>query len=116
MWGVIPRKPDIEGGTNEVDHQQIDAPRPAGLTALDLQVLLLVSRGATNHEIGRALHVSTSTVKARLSKIVARLGGGNRAGAVGEAFRRGLLLRPPVPSSILVEADASLADGAASAA
>jgi two-component system nitrate/nitrite response regulator NarL len=55
------------------------------------QVLLLVAEGRTAAEIGRALHLSTGTVKTCLLSIYERLGVSERAAAVAAAFRRGLI-------------------------
>ena len=61
------------------------------LTARELEILALVADGATNGAAGRALHLSESTVKTHLLSVYAKLGVGDRAAAVAEGFRRGLL-------------------------
>jgi ATP/maltotriose-dependent transcriptional regulator MalT len=54
-------------------------------------VLELVARGATNREAARQLFISGATVKTHLVHVYAKLGVGDRAAAVTEAFDRGLL-------------------------
>lgn len=61
----------------------------ARLTARELDILQLLTRGRTNGEIGRELHVSISTVKAHIEHIFAKLGVSDRT----QAAVRGLELR-----------------------
>jgi DNA-binding NarL/FixJ family response regulator len=57
----------------------------------ELELLRLVADGATNREAASRLFVSEATVKAHLLRIYERLGARDRASAVAEAYRRGLL-------------------------
>lgn len=57
----------------------------------ELELLRLVAGGATNREAAGRLFVSEATVKAHLLRIYERLGARDRASAVAEAYRRGLL-------------------------
>ena len=66
-------------------------PEASLLSPRELQVLALVADGATNREAGARLHLSEATVKTHLLSIYAKLGVGDRAAAVAEGFRRGLL-------------------------
>ncbi|WP_068135857.1 response regulator [Limnochorda pilosa] len=61
------------------------------LTDRELEVVRLVSRGATNEDIGLELHISSNTVKNHLRNILAKLGLRNRAQAVTYAIQHGLL-------------------------
>ena len=61
------------------------------LTAREREVLALIADGASAPQIGRALHLSTGTVKSHLKNIYDKLGVSDRAAAVAEAMRRGLL-------------------------
>ena len=57
----------------------------------EIQLLRLVARGATNRQAADALFVSEATVKSYLLRIYRRLGARDRASAVAEGYRRGLL-------------------------
>jgi DNA-binding NarL/FixJ family response regulator len=61
------------------------------LTLRELEVLALVADGTTNRAVGARLNLSEATVKTHLLNIYAKLGVGDRAAAVAEGFRRGLL-------------------------
>ncbi|MFE6734617.1 response regulator [Microbacterium sp. NPDC057650] len=70
---------------------RVRTPEAALLTPRELEVLGLVADGATNRAAGERLHLSEATVKTHLLSIYAKLGVGDRAAAVAEGFRRGLL-------------------------
>ncbi len=55
------------------------------------QVLELMAEGLTNSEIGEQLGVTERTVKAYAQELYDKLGARNRAGAVAEAARLGIL-------------------------
>jgi DNA-binding NarL/FixJ family response regulator len=61
------------------------------LSQRELEVLQLVAAGTTNREAAARLFISEATVKTHLLHIYAKLGVGDRAAAVAEAFNRGLL-------------------------
>jgi two-component system nitrate/nitrite response regulator NarL len=61
------------------------------LSAREQQVLVLIAEGRTAPQIGRELHVSTATVKTHTLHLYEKLGVTERAAAVAEAMRRGLL-------------------------
>lgn len=63
----------------------------SGLTDQELQVLRSIATGATNKEIADKLFWSEVTVKRKTQDIFEKLGVSNRAQAVGEATKRGLL-------------------------
>lgn len=65
--------------------------RDADLTEDDRQILRLASEGATNREIGIAMNRSEIAIKKRLQVIFAKLSAVDRAHAVAEAIRRGLI-------------------------
>ena len=60
-------------------------------------MLELVAAGATNREIGAALHISDSTAAFHMKNILAKLHLKNRAQAVAYAIQSGLL-EPPAAS------------------
>lgn len=61
------------------------------LTVREHEVLDLLGQGLSNRLIARELHVSEHTVKFHISSLYAKLGVGNRAGAVSQGARRGLI-------------------------
>ena len=65
--------------------------RPPQLTAREREVLQLISEGLSAPDIGRRIHLSPTTVKSHLHKLYEKLGVSDRAAAVAEAMRRGLL-------------------------
>ena len=65
--------------------------RDADLSEDDLEILRLTSRGATNREIGISMNRSEIAIKKRLQLIFAKLGAVDRAHAVAESIRRGLI-------------------------
>jgi DNA-binding NarL/FixJ family response regulator len=66
-------------------------PAAEQLTERELKVLTLVASGATNREAAKQLFISEATVKTHLLHTYAKLGVRDRASAVAEAYRRGLL-------------------------
>jgi DNA-binding NarL/FixJ family response regulator len=65
--------------------------RDADLSDEDLRMLTLASEGATNREIGVALNRSEIAIKKRLQIVFQKLDVNDRAHAVAEALRRGLI-------------------------
>jgi DNA-binding NarL/FixJ family response regulator len=65
--------------------------RDADLSPEDLEILRRASEGATNREIGVAMGRSEIAIKKRLQVIFSKLGAFDRAHAVAEAIRRGLI-------------------------
>lgn len=65
--------------------------RDSDLSDDDLDILRLAGKGATNREIGLALNRSEIAIKKRLQVIFAKLSAVDRANAVAEAIRRGLI-------------------------
>lgn len=65
--------------------------RDADLMEEDLEVLRLASEGHSNRDIGTAMNRSEIAVKKRLQAIYVKLGATDRAHAVAEAIRRGLI-------------------------
>ncbi len=65
--------------------------RALALTAREMDVLQLIAEGRSAPAVGRALHLSTGTVKSHLTSVYEKLGVNDRAAAVAEAMRRGVL-------------------------
>jgi two-component system nitrate/nitrite response regulator NarL len=88
--GEVVLPPTLQPGLVEQirAHASDDEPN---LTARERQVLALIAGGASAPQIGRQLHVSTGTVKTHLKSLYEKLGVSDRAAAVAEAMRRGIL-------------------------
>ncbi len=61
------------------------------LTPREMQVLLGMSQGKSNHEIGGDLFLSEDTVKTHARRLFRKLGVHDRAQAVAQGFRGGLV-------------------------
>ena len=61
------------------------------LTAREREVLELLGRGLSNRLIAQELHISEHTVKFHISSLYAKLDVSNRAEAVSQGARRGLI-------------------------
>ena len=65
--------------------------RGTRLTPRESEVLKLVAKGLSAPEVGARLYIEQSTVKSHLKNIYEKLGVSERAAAVAEGMRRGLL-------------------------
>jgi len=74
---------------------RVRSPGQEPLSQRELEVLELVAAGSTNREAAARLFISEATVKSHLIHIYGKLGVGDRAAAVAEAFNRGLLTPEP---------------------
>jgi DNA-binding NarL/FixJ family response regulator len=83
---------DDSGGADGVPSADA-GPEEAGpaLTPRELEVLPLMSDGLANKEIASRLGFSTHTAKFHVESILRKLGAANRAEAVREGIRRGLI-------------------------
>jgi DNA-binding NarL/FixJ family response regulator len=63
---------------------------PASLSPRELEVLRLVARGLTNQQIAKELHISVSTVKKRVQRIISKLKVSDRTQAAVRAIEMGL--------------------------
>ncbi len=78
------------GVVSEIHAREVDSARPV-LTAREHEILLCIAQGKSAPAIGAELYLSTATVKTHLSHLYEKLGVSDRAAAVAEAMRRGLL-------------------------
>ena len=69
---------------------------PAGLSDREVEVLRLVSRGATNKDVAAALGISHRTVQHHVAHIYTKIGVTSRAGAALYAAEHGLTARQPL--------------------
>lgn len=65
--------------------------RIEALTPRERDVLALIGKGESNHDIARELHLSEGTVKGHVSTILTRLGAKNRVQAAITAYEAGLV-------------------------
>ncbi|MEU5551843.1 response regulator transcription factor [Micromonospora sp. NPDC047793] len=70
---------------------RVRKPTGLALSNRELEVLQLVADGASNREAARLLFVSEASIKTHLQHVYDKLGVRDRAAAVGEGYRRGLL-------------------------
>jgi two-component system nitrate/nitrite response regulator NarL len=88
--GVRSLGPDVDDQI--IEEIQLRAERRTlDLTERERHVLELAVKGLTVVAMGQQLHLSPATVKVHLSTLYAKLGVSDRASAVAEALRRGLV-------------------------
>jgi DNA-binding NarL/FixJ family response regulator len=68
-----------------------EEPAPGLLTSREVDVLRSLSTGKTNRQIAEELHLSLSTVKRHLERIIAKLGVSDRTQAAVKAIELGLI-------------------------
>jgi DNA-binding NarL/FixJ family response regulator len=78
------------GARCRVGRSTTPSPMPA-LTERETQVLVGMSRGRSNAEIGKELYLSEDTVKTHARRLFRKLGAADRAQAVALGFRSGLV-------------------------
>jgi HD-GYP domain-containing protein (c-di-GMP phosphodiesterase class II)/DNA-binding CsgD family transcriptional regulator len=64
---------------------------PSGLTAREVEVLVLIARGSATSEVASRLGVSRKTAATHIERIYAKTGSSSRSGATLFALRNGLL-------------------------
>ena len=75
----------------EVAHRLADRVAGPDLSARELEVLQLISRGRSNKEIAAAVGISDETVKRHVRNLFTKLDVSDRAQATAEGIRRGFL-------------------------
>ncbi|MDX6704730.1 MAG: two-component system, NarL family, nitrate/nitrite response regulator NarL [Solirubrobacteraceae bacterium] len=82
--------PEVQAGlADQVRRREHDG-RPS-LSPREQEILQRAATGCSAPDIARELHISTATVKTHLRNLYEKLGVSERAAAVAEAMRRGLL-------------------------
>lgn len=89
--GVVARRLRHGGAPVRRGPRPATAANPAGLTAREQEVLALLAENLTNAEIAGRLFVSRRTAEHHVAAISRKLGVRDRAAAVGEARRQGLV-------------------------
>jgi two-component system nitrate/nitrite response regulator NarL len=83
--------PEVQAGlAGAIQLREEEKERPA-LSDREREVLKLVAGGHSARAIGERMHLSPTTVKTHLHHLYEKLGVSERAAAVAEAMRRGLL-------------------------
>jgi predicted ATPase/DNA-binding NarL/FixJ family response regulator len=81
LGGRTPNRP--AGGVSTVSEQY-------GLTEREIEVLRLVARGLTNHQVAKRLYLSPKTVSTHLTSIYGKIGISSRTAATRFALEHGL--------------------------
>jgi two-component system, NarL family, nitrate/nitrite response regulator NarL len=81
---------EVQSGLAEAIRQHREPSGPA-LSPREREVLGMIAEGRTAPAIARDLHLSTATIKTHLKTLYEKLGVNDRAAAVAEAMRRGLI-------------------------
>jgi two-component system nitrate/nitrite response regulator NarL len=88
--GETVMSPEVQGGIAEEIRLRA-APERVALSGREREVLELIAEGRSAPDIAKQLHLSPATVKGHLQGLYEKLGVSERAAAVAEAMRRGLL-------------------------
>lgn len=88
LWSVDPA---LAGALLPVSPLTVTGTPEEELTPRELDVLQLLGRGLANKQIAATLHLSENTVKFHIAAIYGKFGVGNRAEAVLQGARRGLI-------------------------
>lgn len=83
--------PEVQTGLAEQIRFREESEARPRLSERELEVLKLIAEGHSAPEIASRIHLSTATVKTHLQHLYEKLGVSERAAAVAEGMRRGLL-------------------------
>jgi two-component system nitrate/nitrite response regulator NarL len=83
--------PEVQTGLAEQIRLREEREARPRLSEREHEVLGLIAQGLSAPEIGERIHLSTATVKTHLQHLYEKLGVSERAAAVAEGMRRGLL-------------------------
>ncbi len=91
VFGVTPERDASESFLVDVKRAtRADLARRLSLDDVDLDILRLIARGASNREIGPEVHLSAAAVKDRIRRLMSRLGARRRAELAAHALRLGV--------------------------
>ncbi len=77
--------------TSSDQHPVVTVGEPENLSSRELEILVLISQGKTNHQIAEQLFIADNTVKWHLKNIFDKLGVRNRTSAVFVGKDRGII-------------------------
>jgi two-component system nitrate/nitrite response regulator NarL len=83
--------PEVQTGLAEQIRFREETESRPRLSDREHEVLRLIAQGLSAPEIGERIHLSTATVKTHLQHLYEKLGVSERAAAVAEGMRRGLV-------------------------
>jgi two-component system, NarL family, nitrate/nitrite response regulator NarL len=83
--------PEVQTGLAEQIRFREESESRPRLSDREHEVLKLIAQGLSAPEIGERIHLSTATVKTHLQHLYEKLGVSERAAAVAEGMRRGLV-------------------------
>ncbi|HYH58671.1 MAG TPA: response regulator transcription factor [Thermoleophilaceae bacterium] len=83
--------PEVQTGLAEQIRLREESDARPRLSDREHEVLRMIAQGMSAPEIGERIHLSTATVKTHLQHLYEKLGVSERAAAVAEGMRRGLL-------------------------
>jgi two-component system, NarL family, nitrate/nitrite response regulator NarL len=83
--------PEVQEGLQTAVRARGRSDGTPSLTDREFEVLRLIAEGLTAPQIGRRIHLSPATVKTHLRTLYEKLEVSDRAAAVAEGMRRGLL-------------------------
>ena len=83
--------PEVQTGLAEQIRFREESEARPRLSDREHEVLRLIAQGLSAPEIGERIHLSTATVKTHLQHLYEKLGVSERAAAVAEGMRRGLV-------------------------
>jgi len=83
--------PEVQTGLAEQIRLREESEARPRLSDREHEVLRMIAQGLSAPEIGERIHLSTATVKTHLQHLYEKLGVSERAAAVAEGMRRGLV-------------------------
>jgi DNA-binding NarL/FixJ family response regulator len=82
----------VEGVLSAAGHRtSLQIAAPAGLTAREVEVLVLIARGATTQQVSRMLNITSKTAGNHIERIYSKIGASSRATATLFAMQHGML-------------------------